>query len=286
MLASIRRALTIAGVVLLFVVLVGATYQGVVTALERHQFPRPGRLLTVDDHQLHIYCRGKGSPTVVLEAPATAMSSAWAWVQGSVERTTRACSYDRAGLGWSEMGDAPFIPEAVVEQLHTLLTSAGENPPLVMAGADLGAAFARIYASRYPDDVAALVLVNPPGPFNTRTMPPSVEFLTLSPWLARVGVLRATRALSSSAADLPPTSAGALRAFLNRPDHLTRAAAEMAHWDDIVAMSDAATLRRSLPVTQVEVEGKDRIAELSEPRNAQDVASAITRTVIALRAQK
>jgi hypothetical protein len=60
----------------------------------------------------------------------------------------------------------------------------------------------------------------------------------------------------------------------------------MAHWDDIVAMSDAATLRRSLPVTQVEVEGKDRIAELSEPRNAQDVASAITRTVIALRAQK
>ena len=54
-----------------------------------------------------------------------------------------------------------------------------------------------------------------------------------------------------SASALPPPSNGALRGFLNRPDHLARAATEMASWDDIVAMSTAATLRRSLPVTQV-----------------------------------
>jgi len=146
--ASIRRPVTIAGVALLFLVLVGATYQGVATAVERRQFPHPGRLLDVGDHQLHLYCRGRGTPTVILEAPEIAMSSAWGWVQANVERTSRVCSYDRAGLGWSEAGDAPFAAQAVPGQLHTLLMNAGEKPPFVFAGADLGAAFAISYASR------------------------------------------------------------------------------------------------------------------------------------------
>ena len=94
MLASIRRPVTIAGVVLLFLVLVGATYQGVATALERRRFPHPGRLLNVGDHQLHMYCRGTGTPTVVLEAPEIAMSSVWGWVQASVERTTRVVAFE------------------------------------------------------------------------------------------------------------------------------------------------------------------------------------------------
>jgi len=273
--ASIRRRVTIAGVVLLFLVLVGATYEGVATAVERRQFPHPGRLLNVGDHQLHIYCRGAGTPTVILEAPETAMSSAWGWVQASVERTTRICAYDRAGLGWSESGDAPFSARAVPEQLHALLMNAGEKPPFVMAGADLGAAFAMSYASRYPDDVAALVIVNPPGPFNAHAASSSLRFLSLSPWLARAGILRVTRTLSSSASALPPASAGALKTFLNRPDHLTRAAEEVADGDDISSIADAAALRQSMPVTQVEVEGKDRIADLADPRNAQDITRAI-----------
>ena len=284
--ASIRRPIYIAGVVLLFLVLVGATYQGVATALERRQFPHPGRLLDVGDHQLHIYCRGIGTPAVILEAPEIAMSSAWGWVQANVERMTRVCSYDRAGLGWSEAGDAPFSAQTVPEQLHTLLMNAGEKPPFVIAGAGLGAAFAISYASRYPDDVAALITVNPPSQFNAHAASPSPKFLSMSPWLARVGILRVTRTLSSSAAALPPASGGALKTFLNRPDHLTRAAEEVAHAGDIVATADAATLRRSMPVTQVEVEGKDRIADLADPRNAQDVSTAITRAVIALRAHR
>ena len=286
MLASLRRPVAIAAVVLLFLVLVGATYQGVATALERRRFPHPGRLLNVGDHQLHLYCRGSAAPTVILEAPEIAMSSAWALVQADVERTTRVCSYDRAGLGWSETGDAPFSAEAVPEQLHTLLMAAGEKPPFVMAGADLGAAFVMSYASKYPDDIAALVIVNPPSQFNAHATAPSPRFLWVAPWLARVGILRVARRLSSSASTLPSQAGGALTAFLNRPDHLTRADDEMAHANAIIAMSDAASLRRSMPVTQVEVEGKDRIAELADPRNAEDVSNAITRAVIALRAHR
>jgi pimeloyl-ACP methyl ester carboxylesterase len=277
---SLRRALLTSSAIILFLVLAGATYQGVATALERRQFRHPGRLVDVGGHQLHLSCEGRGTPTVVLEAPGTAMSSAWAWVQADVAKFTRVCSYDRAGLGWSEAGDAPFTPQAVPTELNTLLQRAGEHAPYVMVGVELGAAFASLYASRYADDIAALVLVDPPGPSsgNPRSTATS-RFMIVSPWLARTGVLRVTRALSNSAAGLPQPAAGALTAFLNRPDHLTRAATEIARWDETVAMTDAAPLRRTLPVTQVELNGRDRVALLANRRDAQDVANEIARAV-------
>ena len=279
---ALRRVLLTAGAIALVVVLAGATYQGVATALERRQFPHAGRLVDVGGHQLHIYCVGSGSPTVVLEAPATAMSSVWAWVQSDVAKTTRVCSYDRAGLGWSEAGDAPFTPRAVPTELHVLLQRAGEHGPFVMTGDALGAAFASLYASLYTDDTAALVLVDPPGPYSGDS--PPTRFLAVSPWLARIGVLRATRSLSKSAAGLPEPAAGALRAFLNRPDHLTRAASELARWDDTVQMGNAAPLRKNLPLTQVELEGTDHVATLADRADAKDVTNAIARAVASLRA--
>ncbi|HYS24610.1 MAG TPA: alpha/beta hydrolase [Vicinamibacterales bacterium] len=275
-----RRVLVITGVVLLLLVLIGATYQGVATALERRRFPHPGRMVDAGGHQLHLYCQGQGTPTVVLEAPATTMSAAWAWVQMDVAKLTRVCSYDRAGLGWSEAGDAPFAPEAVAPELNALLSTAAEPRPVVMAGAELGAALATLFAARYPNDTAALVLVNPPGAFGRNTASlPSAKFVAASPWLARAGVLRAMRTLSAGTGELPQPAAGILRTFLNRPDHLTRGAGELARWDDTVMLSEAAVLPRGMPVTQVEVEGQDRVALLANRRNAQDVSDAIAGAV-------
>ena len=277
---SLRRALFTGCAIVFFVTLAGATYQGVATALERRQFPHPGRLVDVGGHQLHLYCTGSGAPTVVLEAPATAMSSAWAWVQTDIANMTRVCSYDRAGLGWSEAGDAPFTPGAVPTELNALLQGAEEHAPYVLAGAELGAAYASMYASRHQADAVALILVDPPGPFSSnRRSATATRFFIASPWLARTGVLRATRTLTDSAAGLPQPAAGALKAFLNRPDHLTRAASELSRWDDTVAMANAAPLARLLPVTQVVLEGSDRLALLADRKDAQDVANAIARAV-------
>lgn len=284
---ALRRLLVTTGVVVLLLVLIGATYQGVATALERRRFPHPGRLIDVGGHQLHIDCTGQGAPTVVLEAPATAMSSVWAWVQADVGKITRVCSYDRAGLGWSESGDARFAPQAVAPELNTLLGKADEHAPYVLAGAEFGAALATLYAARYPAEAAALVVVNPPGSYATRgasTPPP--EFVTLSPWLARTGLLRASRTLSESARELPQPAAGVVRAFLNRPDHLTRSSAELARWDDTIMRAEAATLPRGLSVIQVEVEGNDRIALLANRRNAEDVTDAIANAVRRVRSRR
>lgn len=276
MVLRLRRLLLSAGAILVFLVLAGATYQGVATALERREFRHPGAMVDAGGHQLHIDCRGQGFPTVVLEAPATGMSSAWAWIQPELAARTRACSYDRSGLGWSEAGDRTYDPGSVPVELHTLLQHAKEHGPYVMVGQGLGAAFAKTFASMYGDEVAALILIdNPEWPTDAARLNRGLSLSSAAPWLARTGVLRATRMLSSNAAGLPEPGGRALSAFLNRPDHLTRAARELSRWDEVVRTAQNAPLRSDIRVVRVEASGSDHVALLTNQERASRVTAAI-----------
>ena len=208
---NLRRIVKAAFAILLCLALVGATYQGVATSLERRELERPGRLVDVGGHQLHIHCQGQGSPTVVLEAAAGGMSAAWSWIQPELASVTRVCSYDRAWLGWSEGGDEGYSSARIPEELHTLLLNAGERGPFVLVGHELGATVVRDFAARFGGETAAVVLVQESG---ARSRSP---FFRAWPWLARVGLLRAAGTLSNLAAELPGESGDAMRIFLNRP---------------------------------------------------------------------
>jgi pimeloyl-ACP methyl ester carboxylesterase len=279
---SVRRALGLGCAAIVFILLAGATYQGVATALERREFPRPGGLVGVGDHQLHIYCTGRGSPTVVLEAPAAGLSAAWRPVQDRLSNTTRVCSYDRAGLGWSESGDRPFEPARVPEELHTLLTRANERGPFVVVGHGLGAAFARMYAARPDSHAAVLVLIDPPPAGAANSKPDWI--IPASAWLARSGVLRAGRILSSKADGLQES--GALRAFLNRPDHLSHAAKEIVRWDDTVQQAAAAEPAATTRTVIVELGDRDRISFLTSPAAVDEVVRAIESVVTTARTRE
>lgn len=278
-----RRLVRTSGFILVFAILAGATYQGIATALERRAFPRPGGLVSIGDHQLHLYCAGSGSPTVILEAPAAGASAAWADVQAPLAALTRVCSYDRSGLGWSEAGDRPHDPGRVPEELRTLLTAAKENGPFVIAGHGLGAAYARMFAARPDGEVAALVVIDPPG----RDMAPDAVLrwtMAASPWLARVGLLRAGQMLARRAEVLGGASGEAMRAFLNRPDHLTRAAAEFAKWDEAVRLADQGPVPASLAVVTVTLDDPARIEFLRPAPDAERVVSAVEAAILSARA--
>lgn len=259
-----------AGVVLM---LVGTTYQSVATALERRELQRPGRFVDVGGHQLHIHCEGQGLPTVVLEAAAGGMSAAWGWVQPEVGRFTRVCSYDRSWLGWSEGGDSGFSLARVVEELHALLANANEEGPFVLVGHELGATAVRDFGARHASETAAIILVQETGPS------PGNFSVRAWPWLARVGLLRVTRTVSDLAAELPPESDAVVRVFLNRPDHLARAAREALSAYAAEAESLARGVDPSIPVTSVTTNSRGRPALLSTRAQAEPVILAVQQAV-------
>lgn len=164
-----RRALRILGKVVLWgvatvcVLLAGvAGWARVAHARDATRWKAPGRLVEVESgRRLHLYCTGQGSPTVVLEAGLGDFSvNSWRSVQPTISGFTRACSYDRAGTGWSDPGRALPMPTQMVEDLHALLGAAGETGPFLLAGHSLGGPIVRHYARHYPAEVAGLVLVD------------------------------------------------------------------------------------------------------------------------------
>ncbi|HEY1295755.1 MAG TPA: serine hydrolase [Chloroflexota bacterium] len=131
---------TILGVAVIVISLVGigAGYEQVSAARDAAAFLAPGRLVDVGGHQLHVLCMGQGSPTVLFESGLANMSADWANIQPQVAASTRACAYDRAGIGWSGDGPQPRDPRRIAHELHTLLGNAGVPGPYVLVGQSFG----------------------------------------------------------------------------------------------------------------------------------------------------
>jgi pimeloyl-ACP methyl ester carboxylesterase len=182
---------------------------------------------------------------------------------------TRVCSYDRAGLGWSERGDGPFDPARVPDELRALLTGAREPAPYVVAGQGLGAAFAAAFGSRFPDITAGVVLFDAPSSGSASLDHNSLGGMPRAmPWLARVGLLRIVNA---GTRNVDPVS----RAFMNRPDHLTRAALELAKWDDAVRLIPEAAAGSPAPPAR----GLTTTAALPAPPQSEEGATAATTAI-------
>jgi pimeloyl-ACP methyl ester carboxylesterase len=142
---------------------VGGVYETVSGASDK-DFPMPGRLIDVGGYSLHLNCSGSGSPTVILEPGAGAMSSQLAWITPAVARDTRVCVYDRAGRGWSEPADRRQDGAQIATDLHTLLQRGDVPGPYVMAGHSFGGLYVLTFAARYPGEVAGMVLIDSTEP--------------------------------------------------------------------------------------------------------------------------
>ena len=145
---------------LLLLLLAGNLFGQYVLRYTREHFPPPGKLIEVQGHRVHLYCTGKGRPTVLLEAGSGAWSTHWALVQTKVASFTRVCSYDRPGLGWSDPGSKPQDIQTAVHNLSEVLSSSGEEGPFVFAGWSFGGSILWLYVQDHADQVAGLVMVD------------------------------------------------------------------------------------------------------------------------------
>lgn len=135
--------------------------------------PPPGQKVDIGGLALHLNCTGPrdAKPAVIIEAGLGEMSTTYQWVQAGVSQQTRVCSYDRAGLGWSDSSSESRDAEQMVRELHALLEAAHVAPPYVLAGHSLGGLLILAYTRRHPEEVAGLVFLDSSHPQQKARLP-------------------------------------------------------------------------------------------------------------------
>jgi pimeloyl-ACP methyl ester carboxylesterase len=248
--------------VLLVVAVAGFTYEKIEAARDAKRFPPPGVLVDVGDFRMHLYCIGSGSPTVVLDAGLGVLSLTWAPVQKRVAKTTRVCSYDRAGYAWSDSAPTPRTSQNIAANLRALLANAGEKGPFVLVGHSFGGYNIRVFAHEYPDEVVGLVLVDSSHEDQSSRLPaavlassPGASLFAVLEVAAHLGVGRLfpslTNADERSTASLraeAPEVLGPMSAFGFSPRSAATVADEMKRFEESAAQVRNARVFGGLPL--------------------------------------
>jgi pimeloyl-ACP methyl ester carboxylesterase len=176
---------------MLFFAVGGMIYENIFEARDRRFNPMTGRLFDVGGYRMHLDCTGEGSPTVILESGLGDTYASWRKVQPQIAKFVRVCSYDRAGLGYSDSSSLPRTSKVIAGELHALLRAAGIAPPYVLVGHSMGGFDVRLYASLYRNEVAGMVLVDASHPDQENRFPPELKNMEGS-WVREAEFLKYT----------------------------------------------------------------------------------------------
>ncbi len=251
-------------ILVLVLIPVGAVYETLSERADERAYPPPGQMLDVGGYRLHLYCTGKGSPTTVIEAGWGDSSASWGWVQPEVAKTTRICTYDRAGMGWSEVGTQPRTARQFAKELHSLLVKAREPGPYILVGHSLGGFTMIVYAHDYQTEVAGLVLIDaqalPTSDINAFKPAPKPGARSLLALMARVGVARVLAGPLGSIQDLPERDKQAYAASAATPRFVQTFLDEGRGMSEGGAQAKAVITLGALPLIVLS-RGKDRDAD-------------------------
>jgi pimeloyl-ACP methyl ester carboxylesterase len=245
---TVRILVGLSGLIAL-AALTGAIYQGLATRRDLAATPAPGHLVDIGGYRLHLWCSGDGAPAVILDTGLGGTSAAWGFVQPDVARFTRVCSYDRAGLGYSDPGPSPRTARRIASELAELLTRGGLRGPVVLVGASSGGFNVRVFASDHPERVAGLVLVDATHEDQPHEVPRLARFV---PVLSTVGAFRLLGiSFGLEIESLAPSTRQFARATRFRAAGYQAAADEIMHIRESASEVRSARRKLSIPVVVV-----------------------------------
>ena len=202
---------------LVVLLLAGITYEQIGERQDRKRFPQVGQSFDIGGRSLNIYCSGEKGPAVILDTGGSLPGYSNLLLQREVAQFTRACWFDRAGLGWSDPSPVEQTSAAIAEDLHALLHAAGVPAPYVLVASSFSGFNVRVFAGKYPSEVAAVVLVDsvhedqeryePRATIATvNRLPAPIRSLLCAavPPAARVGIVRLLLKSSQPPRNTPP----------------------------------------------------------------------------------
>lgn len=160
----------------------GAVYESISESRDRLRHLVTGGIVDGGGFWMYFNCVGHGTPAVVLESGLGDSYTSWRKVQPQIGQFTQVCSYDRAGLGYSDSSPRPRTSKEFAKELHTLLHNAGIPAPYVLVGHSMGGYDVRLFASLYRSEVAGMVLVDSSHPEQQKRLPPELKDMDAT-WL-------------------------------------------------------------------------------------------------------
>jgi pimeloyl-ACP methyl ester carboxylesterase len=274
------RMFVVLGAFIIVAALSGATYQWIATRKQLAATPPPGHLVDIGGYRLHLWCTGDGAPAVILDTGLGGSSAGWGYVQPEVARFTRVCSYDRAGMGYSDPGPSPRTARRIASELAELLVRSGITGPVVLVGASIAGFDVRVFASDHAERAAGLVLVDASHEDDAHEVPRMARFV---PLLSTIGVLRL---LGVSFGEGVESLAPSVRRFAQATRF--RAAGYQAAADEIIhireSVEEVRSSRRKLTIPVFVVTGA-RGADENWRRLQQDQASLSERGCLVIAPQ-
>jgi pimeloyl-ACP methyl ester carboxylesterase len=222
-------------------------------------FEPSGRFVDIGGRKLRLVCAGPKSdqPVIWMEAGAWGLAADFAALQQRLaERGLRSCAYDRAGMGFSDVGPGPRDSAAIVDDLHRLIAASGERGPFVFMGHSMAGQHVRLYAGRHPDQVAGLVLLDATTPEMAES-PAAEAFLRRVRNVARITAVAGTLGLTKVAyykgdrISLPPQGRAEKRHAFVSGRHARTAAAEVLAWPQGAVQAQTVALDPVWPVAVV-----------------------------------
>lgn len=178
------------------IILLGCFYQIISVYRNASNLGRVGRLVKVNNRNMHIYTSGNSDIPLVFAGnigttvPYTELYP----IHSQLSKNHSVTVYDKPGYGWSEITSGSRDIDTIVNEIYTLLHSEAEFKPFIYVAYGMGALEALRYAQLYPEDVAGIVLIDGAAPsfcadFNNIMIVESF----LNNILRNTGVLRLTR---------------------------------------------------------------------------------------------
>lgn len=121
-----------------------------------------GVCINVSGYQMYARIFGKSAPVVIFDSGSGDDSTVWNAVASQVSKFARVIIYDRAGLGKSDPkpGNGPISSQDNVDALKILLKKKNIKPPYILVGHSRGGLNMQLFAQKYPNEIAGILLVD------------------------------------------------------------------------------------------------------------------------------